>query len=893
MAVKQSSLSDVSKPRSGAEIREAFLKFFAARGHKVLPSSSLVPEDPTVLLTIAGMLQFKPVFLGQQKPSSARVTTSQKCIRTNDIENVGKTARHQTFFEMLGNFSFGNYFKQEAIEWAWELITNVFGLDPQNLVISVFREDKEAEEIWREIVGVNPKRIIRMDEGDNFWSSGITGPCGPCSEIYYDFKPNLGDDNINLEDDERFIEFYNLVFMEYSKDAEGKLTPLAHKNIDTGMGLERMAQILQKKVNNYETDLIYPIILKASSLAGLEYLKLNESKKTSLKIIGDHSRAITFLLADGVSPSNLGRGYVTRRLIRRVIRHGKLIGIDKPFLIKMAEETIKLMRSSYPQLIDRRKAILAELEREEKKFLETLGRGEKLLSELLSNNPDKVSGDEAFELYDTFGFPLELTQEIAKEQGVCVDIDGFNNAMEKQRHRAKAAATNIDLTVQDSLDTLIQDLTSTEFKGYDNLKSKSTVIGLIVNAEIADKAHAGDNVQIMLNSTSFYGEGGGQIGDHGSISSEDSKKTGELLIKIQSVYRKKNIFIHTGKVITGQISIGEEVVNEVDQSSRRCAQVNHTATHLLQAALKIVIEKDISQAGSLVDFKHLRFDFNLPRPISADEKNSVEDLVNKWITESYSLEVKKMPLKEAKEAGAIAMFGEKYEDEVRVVNIPGVSMELCGGTHVSNTAELGLFKIINESGISSGIRRIEAVAGPSVLSVLTERDNIVKKLTSTLKAQPKEIVERVLALSNDLKETNKLLEFTRGELANEKAANLAKGAKVHKDSQIVIKRLDGLSGGEIQLIAQNLISNIGENAAIILGGLPTPNDHQKVILVAAFGKDLISKGLKAGQFINEVAKICGGGGGGRPNLAQAGGKDGSALNKALEVALEMLKKEII
>ena len=506
------------RPRSGAEIREAFLSFYEAREHRRIASASLVPEDPTVLLTIAGMLPFKPVFLGQQQRPAARATSSQKCIRTNDIENVGRTARHHTYFEMLGNFSFGDYFKAQAIAWAWELSTQVFGLKPNNLVVSVFREDDEAAAIWRDEVGVDPRRIIRMDEADNFWASGPTGPCGPCSEIYYDFKPELGAESIDLEDDSRFIEFYNLVFMQYNRDAEGQLTPLANRSIDTGMGLERMAQILQGVSNNYETDLIYPLIEQAAQLAGVDYQNLNAAGRTSLKVIGDHSRAITQLIADGVSASNLGRGYILRRLLRRVVRHGRLLGIDKPFLGSMGEGAIALMAEAFPLLLERREAILAELNREEARFLETLERGEKLLAEVLAAGPERISGAQAFELYDTYGFPLELTEEIAEEHGLTVDLAGFEAAMEEQRQRAKAAAVSVDLTLQDAIEQLAASLDPTSFKGYEELEHPSCVLALVVNGAAAAVAVAGDAVQLVLDATPFYGEGGGQVGDHGTLS---------------------------------------------------------------------------------------------------------------------------------------------------------------------------------------------------------------------------------------------------------------------------------------------------------------------------------------------------------------------------------------
>ena len=865
-------------PRTGAEIRAAFLDFYEQRGHKPMASASLVPEDPTVLLTIAGMLPFKPVFLGQQPRPSARATSSQKCIRTNDIENVGRTARHHTFFEMLGNFSFGDYFKEQAIQWAWELSTTVFGISPKNLVVSVFREDDEAEQIWRDVVGVNPKRIIRMDEADNFWASGPTGPCGPCSEIYYDFKPELGDEGIDLEDDSRFIEFYNLVFMQYNRDAEGSLTPLENRNIDTGMGLERMAQILQKVPNNYETDLIYPLIETAAGLAGVDYKQLDAKGQTSLKVIGDHSRAVTQLICDGVTASNLGRGYILRRLLRRVVRHGRLLGIDKPFLTAMGEASIALMQSAYPQLLERQEVILSELKREEARFLETLERGEKLLADVLAAKPKQISGEQAFELYDTYGFPLELTQEIAEEHGLAVDLDGFEQAMEAQRQRAKAAAVSIDLTLQDAIDQMAADLEATRFQGYELLDHSSSVQALVVNGEPAERAEAGDHVQLVLDTTPFYGEGGGQVGDRGVLSGDG------LIVAIEAVSRNRSVFVHSGRVERGSVSVGDVVHGQVDRACRRRAQANHTATHLLQSALKQVVDPGIGQAGSLVDFDRLRFDFHCPRAITAEELEQIETLINGWIAEAHSLEVQEMAIEKAKAAGAVAMFGEKYADVVRVVDVPGVSMELCGGTHVSNTAEIGLFKIVSESGVAAGIRRIEAVAGAAVLAYLNERDAVVKQLGERFKAQPAEIVERVVSLQSELKASQKALAAAREELALAKSAALASQAEAVGECQVLISRLDGVEGGGLQSAAQGLVDQLGDGAAVVLGGLPDPSDLGKVILVAAFGKGVIAKGQQAGKFIGAVAKACGGGGGGRPNLAQAGGRDGAALDAALEQA---------
>jgi alanyl-tRNA synthetase len=848
-----------------------------------MASASLIPDDPTVLLTIAGMLPFKPVFLGQAPPPAPRATSSQKCIRTNDIENVGRTARHHTFFEMLGNFSFGDYFKEQAIRWAWELSTGVFGLSPNNLVVSVFREDDEAEAIWRDGVGVNPKRIIRMDEADNFWASGPTGPCGPCSEIYYDFKPELGDDGIDLEDDSRFIEFYNLVFMQYNRDAEGTLTPLAHRNIDTGLGLERMAQILQGVPNNYETDLIYPLIETAAGLAGVDYRGLDAKGKTSLKVIGDHSRAITQLICDGVTASNLGRGYILRRLLRRVVRHGRLLGIDKPFLAAMGEASITLMAAAYPQLLERREVILAELEREEARFLETLERGEKLLAEVLAAKPKQISGEQAFELYDTYGFPLELTEEIAEEQGLTVDLAGFEAAMEAQRQRAKAAAVSIDLTLQGAIDQITAAAAATAFKGYEALEHPSCVLALVVNGEPAERAVAGDTVQLVLDTTPFYGEGGGQVGDRGVLSGDG------VIVAIEGVSRNRSVFVHSGRIERGTLAIGELVKAQVDRACRRRAQANHTATHLLQAALKQVVDPGIGQAGSLVTFDRLRFDFHCPRAVAPAELEQIEALINGWIADAHTLEVQEMAIEQAKAAGAVAMFGEKYADVVRVVDVPGVSMELCGGTHVANTAEIGLFKIVSEGGVAAGIRRIEAVAGPAVLAYLNEREAVVKQLGERFKAQPGEIVERVVALADELKATQKALAAARGELALAKAAALAGQAQALGEFQLLVARLDGVEGAGLQSAAQGLADQLGAGAAVVLGGLPDPADLNKVILVAAFGQAVIAAGPKAGAFIGGVAKACGGGGGGRPNLAQAGGRDGAALNGALEQAKAQLR----
>ncbi|MBD2039992.1 alanine--tRNA ligase [Microcoleus sp. FACHB-672] len=864
---------------TGSEIRQKFLDFFAERGHQVLPSASLVPEDPTVLLTIAGMLPFKPIFLGQRTPEFPRATTSQKCIRTNDIENVGRTARHHTFFEMLGNFSFGDYFKEQAISWGWELSTKVFGLPAERLVVSVFREDDEAFALWRDKIGVPEARIKRMGEEDNFWTSGPTGPCGPCSEIYYDFHPERGDDGIDLEDDSRFIEFYNLVFMQYNRDAEGNLTPLQSQNIDTGMGLERMAQILQKVPNNYETDLIFPIIQTAAEIAGIDYSAADEKTKVSLKVIGDHVRSVVHMIADEIRASNIGRGYVLRRLIRRVVRHGRLIGIEGEFTPKIAETAIQLSETAYPNVRKRGDAIKAELQREETRFLKTLERGEKLLADILAKQPKQISGVDAFTLYDTYGFPLELTQEIAEEQGITVDAAGFEVEMKKQVERAKEAHETIDLTVQGSLDKLAEHIQATEFVGYAEPVAEADVTAILVSGKSVDEAEAGTLVQVVLDQTPFYAESGGQIGDLGYLSGD------EVLVRIEDVKKESDFFVHFGRVERGVLRVGDPVTAQIDRACRRRVQANHTATHLLQAALKKIVDESISQAGSLVDFDRLRFDFNCPRSLTADELQQVEEQINTWIAEAHSAQVTVMPLAEAKAKGATAMFGEKYGDEVRVVDYSGVSMELCGGTHVSNTAEIGVFKIISEAGVASGVRRIEAVAGPAILEYLNVRDKVVKDLSDRFKVKPEEIPDRITGLQTELKNTQKQLEAAKGELAIVKSDQLLAKAESVGEFKFIVAQLDDVDAEALKTAAERLQQKLGAGGAVVLGSVP---ESDKVSLVSAFGADVNKKGLQAGKFIGTIAKICGGGGGGRPNLAQAGGRDPSQLKAALESARTQL-----
>jgi alanyl-tRNA synthetase len=848
----------------------------------VLPSASLVPEDPTVLLTIAGMLPFKPIFLGQKTPEVPRATTSQKCIRTNDIENVGRTARHHTFFEMLGNFSFGDYFKEQAIAWAWELSTQVFELPAERIVVSVFEEDDEAFAIWRDQIGIPAQRIQRMGEADNFWVSGPTGPCGPCSELYYDFYPEKGDDTLDLEDDSRFIEFYNLVFMQYNRDVDAKLTPLQNKNIDTGLGLERMAQILQQVPNNYETDLIFPIIKTATEISGIDYAKADEKTRVSFKVIGDHVRAVIHMIADGITASNVGRGYILRRLIRRVVRHGQLVGIEGAFINQVAETAIALAEAVYPTVRERAAYIKAELEREESQFLKTLGRGEKLLAEIIARKPKQISGEDAFILYDTHGFPLELTQEIAAEHGLTVDGDAFEVELEKQRERARAAHETIDLTVQGALDKLAEHIHPTAFLGYTEPTASAKIVALLVEGKSVDIAEVGTTVQIALDQTPFYAESGGQIGDRGYLSGDN------VLIRIEDVQKESGIFIHYGKIERGTVQVQDTVTAQIDRACRRRAQANHTATHLLQSALKQLIDESIGQAGSLVAFDRLRFDFNFNRALTSSELEQIEDQINTWIAEAHDAEAAEMPIAEAKAKGATAMFGEKYGDVVRVIDVPGVSMELCGGTHVKNTAEIGLFKIVSETGVASGVRRIEAVAGSAVLEYLNVRDVVVRDLSDRFKSKPEEIPERVTGLQSELKASQKQLEALKSELALVKSTQLLEQAESVGSFKVVVAEMEGVDATSLQTAAERLLQKLGEGA-VVLGSSP---EVQKVSLVAAFSPAVNQKGLQAGKFIGAIAKICGGGGGGRPNLAQAGGRDPSKLKEALAQAKQELQNSL-
>jgi alanyl-tRNA synthetase len=666
--------------------------------------------------------------------------------------------------------------------------------------------------------------------------------------------------------------------MQYNRDVDGNLTPLANKNIDTGMGLERMAQILQDVPNNYETDLIFPIVQTAAEIAGIDYFSSDEKTKTSLKVIGDHIRAIVHMNADGIRASNVGRGYILRRLLRRIVRHGRSIGINEDFTTKVAETAIALSEAAYPNVRERANSIKAELQREETQFLKTLERGEKLLADLIADvkakGIEQIEGKDAFKLYGTYGFPLELTQEIAEEQGLTVDVDGYNRAMEEDAIINIGNTETIDLTVQSALDKLAEHIQATEFLGYSQLTIQAEIVALLVAGVSVAEADTGSRVQIVLDKSPFYAESGGQVGDRGYISGENS------LVSINDVKKESAFFVHFGTIERGSLRVGDTITAQIDTGSRRRAQANHTATHLLQAALKKLVDPEISQAGSLVSFDRLRFDFNCPRALTPAEIQQVEELVNNWITEAHVADIEVMPIAEAKAKGAVAMFGEKYGAEVRVIDFPGVSMELCGGIHVNNTAEIGAFKIISEAGVAAGVRRIEAVAGNAILDYLNVRDRVVKELSDRFKAKPEEILDRISTMQTELKANQKQLETVKGELAIAKSEQLLSQAISIGEFKIIIAELGDVDANALQTAAERLLNKLGEGA-IVLASIPEPD---KVSLVAAFSKGVNAKGLQAGKFIGNIAKICGGGGGGRPNLAQAGGRDASKVKEALGVA---------
>ncbi len=854
--------------KSSAEIRRAFLDFFRERGHEVVPSSSLVPtDDPTLLFTNAGMVQFKEVFLGHETRTYTRAASAQRCVRAggkhNDLENVGYTARHHTFFEMLGNFSFGDYFKREAIQYAWEFLTVNMGLPPERLWVTVYEEDDEAASIWLDEMKVDPARFGRIGAKDNFWSMGDTGPCGPCSEIFYDHGPEVagGPPGSPDEDGDRYIEIWNLVFMQYNRDSDGTLSPLPKPSVDTGMGLERLAAILQGVHSNYDIDLFRHLIRAAARATGCQ-----DTGENSLKVIADHIRSCAFLIVDGVLPSNEGRGYVLRRIIRRAIRHGYKLGRQQPFFYGLVGPLTEVMGEAYPELVEAREHVEQVLLNEEQRFAETLEQGMKILEEAISRLTDKtIPGDTLFRLYDTYGFPVDLTADIARERGLQVDMDGFERAMAEQRERARAASHfGIDYNDDIRIDTC------TEFTGYEQLADQGRIGVLIAGNRRVERISEGDEAVMVLDRTPFYAESGGQVGDtgiiegpHGRFRVYDTRKQGE------------GAFAHFGKVESGRFETGETVSARIDADRRQATALNHTATHLLHAALRKVLGEHVTQKGSLVEAERLRFDFSHFEPLSDTQLRQIEDMVNDQIRRNTEVETRIMAYDEAVGSGAMALFGEKYGDQVRVLRIGDFSIELCGGTHVRRTGDIGLFRIVSESGVAAGVRRIEAVTGQHALAYVRHTEQQLQAIGELVKASRDKVQERVRQLVERNRGLEKELERLKAKLASSAGDDLAGQAEEVAGIQVLAARLDGADPKSLRETVDRLKNKLG-SAAIVLAAV---NDD-KVSLVAGVTSDQTAR-IKAGELVNAVARQVGGKGGGRPDMAQAGGNDPAALDQAL------------
>jgi len=879
------------KQLTGNQIRQMYLDFFKSKGHHVEPSAPLIPhDDPSLLWINCGMAPLKKYFDGRVVPDNPRITNSQKSIRTNDIENVGRTARHHTFFEMLGNFSIGDYFKEESILWAWEFLTSPewIGFDPERLSVTIHPEDDEAFEIWHKKVGIPEERIIRLE--GNFWDIG-EGPCGPNSEIFYDRGERFGNDPNDPElypggENERYLEVWNLVFSQFNHNPDGSYTPLPKKNIDTGMGLERMASIIQDKDNNFETDLLFPLIEETSRMSGVAY-KQSPETDVALKVIADHARTVVFAIGDGALPSNEGRGYVIRRLLRRAVRMGKLLGIEKPFLYQLTETVGKMMGEFYPQVLEKRSFIEKVIRAEEERFHETLNDGLAILADMVkaakAAGKSQLSGQDVFKMYDTYGFPVDLTEDFANEQGLSVDREGFEQAMEAQRERARAARQDVD-----SMHTQggpLADLTVTsEFVGYTELVATGKVEAIIADNQLVNEAEEGRTIQVVLSRTPFYAESGGQINDEGVLLSDSVKAR---VTDVQKGPMGQNV--HTVIVEAGTLRVGDEVRAEVNRDARLDITKNHTATHLLHQALKDVLGTHVNQAGSLVAPERLRFDFTHISAITPEELDRIEAIVNQKVWENLTVDVMHKPIAEAKAMGAMALFGEKYGDIVRVVKVGAYSLELCGGCHVNNTAEIGLFKIVSESGIGAGTRRIEAVTGRGAYQFLNQQLTTLKEVAHALKAPVlQETPARVEALQQQLKDVQRENESLRAKLGNIEAASLSDQVTQVGGVNVLAARVSATDMDNLRGMVDELKNKLG-SAVIVLGAV----EGDKVNLVAGVTKDLMEQGFHAGKIIKEVATRCGGGGGGRPDMAQAGGKDPSKLQEALKLVTELVKSQTV
>ena len=863
--------------KTSAEIRQAFLDYFESKGHTIVPSSSLVPaNDPTLLFTNAGMVQFKDVFLGKEKRPYTRAASVQRCVRAggkhNDLENVGYTARHHTFFEMLGNFSFGDYFKKEAIEYAWEFLTRVMELPPEKLWVTVYEEDDEAARVWLEEIGVDPARFTRIGdkpggkryESDNFWSMGDTGPCGPCSEIFYDHGPEVegGPPGTPEEDGDRYIEIWNLVFMQYNRDSEGNMTPLPKPSVDTGMGLERLAAVMQGVHSNYEIDLFQALIRAAAEVTGTSDL---ENK--SLRVIADHIRSCAFLVVDGVTPSNEGRGYVLRRIIRRAIRHGYQLGCREPFFHRLVDPLVEQMGDAYPELPKARDTVVKVLRLEEERFAETIEQGMKILEEAIGAlEGDTIPGELVFRLYDTYGFPADLTADIARERGLHIDEVGFEREMNAQRERARAAS-QFGMEQQAQLDVE----GATDFTGYERLGDRATVIGLFRNGESVDALAEGESGMVVLDRTPFYAESGGQVGDRGWLRVE-----GEVEFQVEDTRKQgASVFGHIGHVTRGELHVGDQVAAEVDADNRRAIALNHSATHLLHAALRRILGEHVQQKGSLVEAERLRFDFSHFEPLTREQLHAIERLVNEQIRENLVVETRIMALEDAKAAGAMALFGEKYEEQVRVLRMGDFSIELCGGTHVRATGDIGLFKIVSEGGIASGVRRIEAVTGERAIEWVQQAEDRLQEIAGLVKSGPDDVEEKVRALLEKSRRQEKEMERLKAKLASAAGSDLASRAVDLGEAKVLAATLEGADVKTLRDTLDQLKNKLG-SAVIVLA---TVNDG-KVNLVAGVTKDLTDR-VKAGDLVKRVAEQVGGRGGGRPDMAQAGGTDPDALPTAL------------
>jgi alanyl-tRNA synthetase len=852
--------------KSTAQIRQTFLAFFADKGHQQVSSSSLVPsDDPTLLFTNAGMNQFKDVFLGTEQRNYTRAVSSQKCVRAggkhNDLENVGYTARHHTFFEMLGNYSFGDYFKTQAIQYAWQFLTVELGLPKEKLLVTIYAEDDEAYDIWHQQIGVPEDKIIRISTSDNFWSMGDTGPCGPCSEIFYDHGEHVwgGPPGSAEEDGDRFIEIWNLVFMQFNRQANGDMQPLPKPSIDTGMGLERITAIMQDVHSNYEIDIFQNLIKAAAEIVGSESL---EDK--SLRVIADHIRSCSFLICDGVMPSNEGRGYVLRRIIRRAVRHGNKLGATDVFFYKLVAALGEQMGDAYPELIEQRPVIEKVLRGEEEQFSRTLERGMAILNEALAELDGKVvPGELVFKLYDTYGFPADLTNDVAREKGLSIDEEGFTAAMSAQRKRAQKAS-QFDTDYNEQLKTQQRSL----FVGYEHEENSAKIVEIFANGEAVNELQGGDEGVLLLDESPFYAEAGGQVGDCGLITCDNGT------FEVTNTAKLGNAIAHKGRA-TGNITLGSQVSAQVDSARRGKIKINHSATHLLHGALKQVLGEHVSQKGSLVQPERLRFDFSHFEGMSSEQLSQVENIVNQQIQANHALRTQLMDLEQAKTAGAMALFGEKYAEQVRVVSMGEFSMELCGGTHVERTGDIGLFKILSESGIASGVRRIEAVSGAVALAAVQKQAMDINQIASMLKTDVNSAPERVSHLVEQTKSLEKEVNRLKQEIANNAGSDLLSQIYEIKGIKVLCSQLQGVESKSLRPMVDDIKNQIGSGIVLL-----AVSENDKVSLIAGVSKDLIGK-VKAGELVNFVALQVGGKGGGRPDMAQAGGTQPENLDGAI------------